>query len=170
MEKIAELKNSIDNFIHTMIYHPAWKIAQVPDDLHSFALFYLHKSFSLDPSDETTFQITLICLTICWRKFDCILYPYLTTISSYILQYFLISDETSSSATVPNYFHIMYQSNCCIGYLFFSFPSFPCLFIDSIVLPFSLFGSWIFCYSPSWVPTCFRNYVVCTFSCESWLL
>ena len=46
MEKFAELKNSIDNFIHTMIYHPAWKIAQVPDDLYSFALFHLHKSFS----------------------------------------------------------------------------------------------------------------------------
>ena len=54
-------------------------------------IFYLTKSFSLDTSEKTTFQITS-------RKIDGILHPSSTTISVY--ENFSISDDRSATVTV----------------------------------------------------------------------
>ena len=97
MKKIAELKDPIDYFIYKWciilcdiaklatktktvksIFFQWGKLASNSTyDLHCS---HLHRLFSLDISDKTTFQITSSCLTVCLIKVDVIFH--LTTISS----------------------------------------------------------------------------------------
>ena len=78
MKEFAELNNPINYFIHKMIHHSAWycwntttkttKNKSFPWRKLASSTDHLHKSFSLDTCDKTTFQITSSCWTVCWRK------------------------------------------------------------------------------------------------------
>ena len=132
----------------------------------SLPCFILPKSFSLDTSDKSTFQITSSCLIICWRKVDGILYPSLTTISSKVkigicfsIFGFLTSDEKSSSAAVLIYFPILYQPSSQILVL----NNFSFLFLQTSLFVNLISLLWILCCFPSWVPPCFGVSVFCIF-------
>ena len=78
MKEFAELNNPINYFIHKMIHHSAWycwntttkttKNKSFPWRKLASSTDHLHKSFSLDTCDKTTFQITSSCWTVYWRK------------------------------------------------------------------------------------------------------
>ena len=157
MKKCIALKNSIDYFIHKMIHHSAWKIAQAPDDLHS--QFYLHKPCSLDTSDETT----SICLTVCWRK---MIVFFIHNQQQYHLKdkqlYIMVFsdfwwDKFFSKNTKLLSHYVSIKLLYWAPFLFLSFHSFPSLFINSIFLSFrlnflllSILGSNLF-YMPAYL-------------------